>query len=119
MRISDWSSECALPIFKHEITKVGVVGTGTMASGIVQVFAQAGYDVVFVGRGEDKVAGVVAFLEKGLGRLVEKGKLDEDAKPAVLGRLTRTTSRADLATLDLVLEAIAKAPSTNPQSHQD
>src|SRR4051812_41672229 len=52
------------PQLKHEIAKVGVVGTGTMASGIVQVFAQAGYDVVFVGRGDDKVAGVIAGITK-------------------------------------------------------
>ncbi|MGZ6734767.1 MAG: 3-hydroxyacyl-CoA dehydrogenase family protein, partial [Nocardioides sp.] len=39
----------AAPELKHAIAKVGVVGTGTMASGIVQVFAQAGYDVVYVG----------------------------------------------------------------------
>ena len=40
------------PQLRHEIARVGVVGTGTMAAGIVQVFAQAGYDVVFVGRSD-------------------------------------------------------------------
>jgi 3-hydroxybutyryl-CoA dehydrogenase len=90
-----------------------------MASGIVQVFAQAGYDVVFVGRGEDKVAGVVAFIEKGLGRLVEKGKLDEDAKAAVLGRLTGSTSREDLADVDLVVEAIAEDLEIKTQLFED
>src|SRR4051812_21060369 len=53
------------PQIKHDIKTVGVVGTGTMASGIVQVFAAAGYDVVFVGRGDDKVAGVIAGISKG------------------------------------------------------
>ncbi|WP_435771710.1 3-hydroxyacyl-CoA dehydrogenase NAD-binding domain-containing protein [Nocardioides sp. SYSU DS0651] len=93
---------------KRDIAKVGVVGTGTMASGIVQVFAQAGYDVVFVGRGDDKVAGVTAFIEKGLGKLVDKGRLDEAAKDATLARLTGSTSREDLADVDIVVEAIAE-----------
>ena len=96
------------PQLKHEISKVGVVGTGTMASGIVQVFAQAGYDVVFVGRGEDKVAGVVAGITKGLDKLIERGKSDEDTKAAILGRLTGATSREALADVDIVVEAIAE-----------
>ncbi|NYG60606.1 3-hydroxybutyryl-CoA dehydrogenase [Nocardioides daedukensis] len=112
-------ADAEAPQLKHEITKVGVVGTGTMASGIVQVFAQAGYDVVFVGRGEDKIAGVVAFIEKGLGRLVEKGKLDEDTKAAVLGRLTGSTSREDLADVDLVVEAIAEDLEIKTQLFKD
>jgi len=96
------------PQLKHEITKVGVVGTGTMASGIAQVFAQAGYDVVFVGRGEDKIAGVVAGITKGLDKLIERGKSDEATKEAVLGRLTGATTREALADVDIVVEAIAE-----------
>jgi 3-hydroxybutyryl-CoA dehydrogenase len=96
------------PQLKHEITKVGVVGTGTMASGIVQVFAQAGYDVVFVGRGDDKVAGVIAGITKGLDKLIERGKSDEATKEAVLGRLTGATTREALADVDIVVEAIAE-----------
>lgn len=98
----------AAPELKHDIRKIGVVGTGTMASGIVQVFAQAGFDVVFVGRSDDKVQGVVAAIDKGLSKLVEKGRLDEDAKAATLGRLTGATTREELADVDLVVEAIAE-----------
>lgn len=96
------------PQLRHEITKVGVVGTGTMASGIVQVFAQAGYDVVFVGRGEEKIAGVVAGITKGLDKLIARGKSDEATKEAVLGRLTGATTREALADVDIVVEAIAE-----------
>ncbi len=96
------------PQLKREITKVGVVGTGTMASGIAQVFAQAGYDVVFVGRGDDKVAGVIAGITKGLDKLIERGKSDEATKVAVLGRLTGATTREALADVDIVVEAIAE-----------
>lgn len=96
------------PQLKHDIKTVGVVGTGTMASGIVQVFAAAGYDVVFVGRGEDKIAGVVAGITKGLDKLIERGKSDEDTKAAILARLTGATSREALADVDIVVEAIAE-----------
>jgi 3-hydroxybutyryl-CoA dehydrogenase len=100
--------DATAPELRREIAKVGVVGTGTMASGIAQVFAQAGYDVVVVGRSEDKTAGVVGFVEKGLAKLVEKGRIDDDARVATLARLTPSTSREDLADVDLVVEAIAE-----------
>ena len=96
------------PQLRHEISTVGVVGTGTMASGIAQVFAQAGYDVVVIGRGEDKVAGVRTFIEKGLDKAVSRGKLDEAGKAEVLGRLSGATEREALADVDLVVEAIAE-----------
>jgi 3-hydroxybutyryl-CoA dehydrogenase len=96
------------PQLRHEIATVGVVGTGTMASGIVEVFAKSGYDVLCVGRTDDKVAGVRAAIEKSLDRAIEKGKADEATKAEVLERLTGSTSREDLADVDLVVEAIAE-----------
>ena len=94
--------------FKHEIRSVGVVGTGTMASGIVEVFAKAGYEVTYVGRGDDKVAGVGARITKSLDKAIARGKLDDEGKAAVLGRLTGGTSRDRLADADIVVEAIAE-----------
>jgi len=102
------SAGAAAPVLKHDIAKVGVVGTGTMASGIVQVFAQAGYDVVYVGRGQDKLDGVVAYISKNLDRAIAKGKSTEEDKAAILGRLTGATERAALADVDIVVEAIAE-----------
>ncbi len=96
------------PQLRHEINRVGVVGTGTMASGIVEVFAKAGYDVTFVGRGDDKVAGVVAAITRSLDKAVSRGKLDEDGKAAVLARLTGATSREALSDADIIVEAIAE-----------
>jgi 3-hydroxybutyryl-CoA dehydrogenase len=96
------------PQLRHEISRVGVVGTGTMASGIVEVFAKSGYDVLYVGRTDDKVAGVRATIERSLDKAVARGKLDEATKAEVLGRLTGSTSREDLADADLVVEAIAE-----------
>jgi 3-hydroxybutyryl-CoA dehydrogenase len=109
----------AAPEFKLEIRKVGVVGTGTMASGIAQVFAQAGYDVVFVGRGEDKVNGVISVIDKGLSKLVEKEKITEDGRSDVLGRLTGSTEREALSDVDIVVEAIAEDLDIKTQLYKD
>jgi 3-hydroxybutyryl-CoA dehydrogenase len=98
----------ATPRLRHEINRVGVVGTGTMASGIVEVFAKAGYDVTFVGRGQDKIAGVVAAITKSLDKAVSRGKLDEDGRAGVLDRLTGSTEREALADADIIVEAIAE-----------
>jgi 3-hydroxybutyryl-CoA dehydrogenase len=96
------------PELRREVARVGVVGTGTMASGIAQVFAQCGHDVVVVGRSEEKLAGVTGYVTKNLDRAIERGKCDQATKATVLSRLTRTTSRTDLADVDLVVEAIAE-----------
>jgi 3-hydroxybutyryl-CoA dehydrogenase len=97
-----------LPQLKRPITAVGVVGTGTMAAGIVEVFAKSGLDVVYVGRSADKVEGVRATIEKSLDKAIQRGKLEESTKAEVLGRLTGTTTLDDLAKVDLVVEAIAE-----------
>jgi 3-hydroxybutyryl-CoA dehydrogenase len=102
------TADAPAPELRHDIATVGVVGTGTMASGIVEVFAKSGYDVVYVGRSQDKVDGVRATIEKSLDKAIARGKLDEEAKAAVLGRLTGSTSRVDLGSVDLVVEAIAE-----------
>lgn len=96
------------PQLRHEVSRVGVVGTGTMASGIVEVFAKAGHDVVYVGRSDEKVAGVRAAIEKSLDKAISRGKLDEDGKSEVLGRLTGATEREALSDVDVVVEAIAE-----------
>jgi 3-hydroxybutyryl-CoA dehydrogenase len=100
--------DSAEPAMRHEIETVGVVGTGTMAAGIVEVFAKAGLDVVFVGRSDEKVDGVIAKITKNLDKAIAKDKLDEAGKEAVLARLTGATSREALADVDIVVEAIAE-----------
>jgi 3-hydroxybutyryl-CoA dehydrogenase len=98
----------AAPTLKRPISTVGVVGTGTMASGIVQVFAQAGYDVVYVGRSAEKLDGVIRYITKNLDRAIERGKATEDDKAGVLERLTGSTEREALGGVDIVIEAIAE-----------
>jgi 3-hydroxybutyryl-CoA dehydrogenase len=96
------------PQLKRDIELVGVVGTGTMATGIVEVFAKAGYAVKYVGRSDEKVNGVKKTIERSLDKAIQRGKLDESAKDEVLGRLTGTTKLDDLADVDIVVEAIAE-----------
>jgi 3-hydroxybutyryl-CoA dehydrogenase len=96
------------PRLLRPISSVGVVGTGTMATGIVEVFATAGYDVTYVGRSPAKVEAVRAAVERSLDKAIERGKLEEGLKRDILGRLTSTTSLDDLATVDLVVEAVAE-----------
>ncbi|MDZ5662505.1 3-hydroxybutyryl-CoA dehydrogenase [Nocardioides sp. S-58] len=101
-------SEDDKPRLHHDIQLVGVVGTGTMASGIVEVFAKAGHDVVFTGRGQDKVDGVVAAITKSFDKQIQRGRATEEEKGEVLGRVRGTTSLDDLRDVDLVVEAIAE-----------
>ena len=77
------------PQLQHNIKTVGVVGTGTMASGIVEVFAKAGYDVLYVGRSQDKVDGVIAAITKNFDKQIQRGRATEDDKAAVLAKVTR------------------------------
>jgi 3-hydroxybutyryl-CoA dehydrogenase len=90
------------------VSTVGVVGSGTMATGIVEVFAKAGYDVVFVARSAEKAAKVVAGVTRSLEKGVQRGKLTEDDRDATLARVTGTTSLDDLARVQLVVEAVVE-----------
>ena len=96
------------PQMLRPVKTVGVVGTGTMATGIVEVLAKAGFPVTYVGRTPEKVAGVRAAIERSLDKAIQRGKLEESAKPEVLDRLTGSTSLDDLANVDVVVEAIAE-----------
>src|SRR3954470_17691476 len=68
----------ATPRLRHDIRHVGVVGTGTMATGIVEVFAKAGYDVLYVGRSTDKVDGVAAAITKSFDKQIQRGRASEE-----------------------------------------
>ena len=68
------------------VSKVGVVGSGTMATGIIEVFAKAGYEVTFVTRAEAKSEAVVAKITKSLDKAVGRGKLTEADRDATLAR---------------------------------
>jgi 3-hydroxybutyryl-CoA dehydrogenase len=89
-------------------TTVGVLGTGTMAAGIVEVSAKAGFDVVVRGRSRDKVEAVVAKVAKSLRRMVDKGRVTDEDMVAALARIRPVVELEDLAGCDLVIEAVAE-----------
>jgi 3-hydroxybutyryl-CoA dehydrogenase len=72
------------------------------------VFAQSGYDVVFVGRSDEKAAAVIAGITKALDKSIERGKLDEEGKTNILDRVTASTEREAFGDVDIVVEAIAE-----------
>jgi 3-hydroxybutyryl-CoA dehydrogenase len=93
---------------KQNVERVGVVGAGLMGSGIAEVSAKAGLDVLVSEVSADAAEAGRARIEKSLDRAVKKGKLDEAERDAVLGRVRVTTSLDDHADRDLVIEAIAE-----------
>ncbi|MFC1413671.1 3-hydroxyacyl-CoA dehydrogenase family protein [Streptacidiphilus sp. N1-12] len=92
----------------REVRGVGVCGSGTMATGIAEVFAKAGYRVTLVARSQEKADRALAGLAKSLERQVGKGRLSEADRDAALARVTGSGSLEDLAGADLVLEAVAE-----------
>ncbi|MBQ8222421.1 MAG: 3-hydroxybutyryl-CoA dehydrogenase [Bacteroidales bacterium] len=88
--------------------KVYVIGTGTMGAGVVQAFAQAGQPVVMKSRTQASLDKAVAKISKSLAKLVEKGKVTQEYMDSVLANITTTTSYADFADADLVIEAASE-----------
>ena len=85
--------------------KIGVLGTGTMGAGIIQVLAQNGFEVVLRARRETSVANGIATVEKNLDRLVAKEKMTADEKAAIMGRIQGSTDISIVADADLIIEA--------------
>ena len=86
----------------------GVIGSGLMGSGIAEVLAKAGLNVVVRDISDDAVAAGRARIEKSLSRGVQKGKLAQEDADAALGRMTSTVDMAALADCDLVIEAASE-----------
>jgi 3-hydroxybutyryl-CoA dehydrogenase len=91
------------------VQRVGVVGSGTMATGIVEVLAKGGYDVRYVTRAPEKVEAVRRALVVSLEKQVQRGRLDDAERDAALARVQGSTSLDDLADRDLVVEAVVES----------
>ena len=85
--------------------KIFVIGAGTMGAGIVQAFAQKGYEVIVRDIKDEFVDRGIAGINKCLTKLVSKGKITEEDKEAVLSKITGTTDLGLAADCDLVIEA--------------
>jgi 3-hydroxybutyryl-CoA dehydrogenase len=89
-----------------KIKKVGVVGGGFMGSGIVQVCAKSGYEVVLVARREQSLNRGIATIEHYLSRDVEKGRISQQDKDLTMCRIKGSVTQEDLNDRDLIIEAI-------------
>ncbi|MBT2604100.1 3-hydroxybutyryl-CoA dehydrogenase [Bacillus sp. ISL-53] len=87
------------------IQKVMVIGAGQMGSGIAQVCAMSGYEVLLHDLKDEYVEKGLGTIAKNLSRQVEKGKMESEEKDAVLSRLTSSTNLKNAAAVDLVIEA--------------
>ena len=79
-----------------------------MATGMIEVCAKSGYQVVFRARSAEKVTAVQTAVERSLDKQVQRGKLTEEKRNEVLGRITGTEALDDLADCDLIIEAVVE-----------
>ena len=91
-----------------EVKRIGVVGAGQMGSGIAQVAASAGYEVVLVDVAESFLERGLAAIRRSLGKFLEKGKITQEAHDEALGRIRTSLSLEDLKDADLIVEAIVE-----------
>jgi 3-hydroxybutyryl-CoA dehydrogenase len=90
------------------VKRVGIVGSGIMGSGIAEVAAKNGHEVVLRSRTQEKADSTVAGMEKSLAKQVEKGKLSDEDRQGTLQRVTGTSDLGELAACDLVIESIVE-----------
>ena len=88
------------------INRVGVIGAGTMGSGIAQVFAQSGFEVRLIDAASGALDRARATVEKSLAKFVEKGRLTKPDRDATLGRIIGATNLDTLSDVDYVVEAV-------------
>ncbi len=88
--------------------RVGIVGSGIMGTGIAEVCARSGVDVLLHDIDPDRASGAIDRIEASLSKAVNRGKLDADDAETALGRLTPTSTLDDLADRQLAIEAIVE-----------
>jgi len=102
-----------------EIKRVGIVGSGIMGSGIAEVAAKAGFEVILRSRSQSSADAMVASLQKSLDKQVEKGRLEESARDAALALVRGVSDLNELADCDLVIESILEDLPTKKQLFND
>ena len=91
-----------------DIKTVGVIGVGTMGSGIIQICAEAGYQVKVLARKEESIKKGKGSIEKFINKGIEKGKVTVEQKEAVLAKILWTLDKKDFADCDLIIDAAAE-----------
>jgi 3-hydroxybutyryl-CoA dehydrogenase len=90
------------------IAKLGIVGSGIMGSGIAEVAAKAGMEVVLRSRKQETADAMVAGLGKSLAKQVDRGRLEQVEADVVAGRVSATSDLGELADCDLVIESVVE-----------
>ncbi len=90
------------------VETVGILGSGIMGSGLAEVFARSGRQVIMRSRTREGAEAVIARVDKSLGRQVEKEKLSQSERELIVSAITPTDSLADLAECDLVIESVVE-----------
>ena len=90
------------------IKKVGIIGAGAMGTGIAQITAQYGYEVLIYDLKDGIIEKSIGRIEKVLSKLVVKEKIYEKQKEEILERITTTTDLEDMKDVDLVIEAVVE-----------
>ena len=107
--VEDASAPAWVPVATpRRVERVGVVGSGVMATGIVEVLARGGYDVTFVARSAGKAERVGAAVARSMEKAVQRGKLDATARTAAISQITSSVRLDDLAEVHLVIEAVVE-----------
>jgi 3-hydroxybutyryl-CoA dehydrogenase len=101
------------------IKRIGVVGSGLMGSGITEVAAKAGYEVVVRSRTQAGADATLAGLARSLDRQVEKGRLEASARDEVAGRVRAVTDLVELAGCDLVSESVVEDLATKQELFEE
>jgi 3-hydroxybutyryl-CoA dehydrogenase len=91
-----------------DISTVGILGSGIMAAGLAEVAARAGHEVVVRSRTQAAASACYGAIESGLARQVTKGKLTDEERAAILGRISPTDHLGRLAECDLVIESVVE-----------
>src|SRR5690349_2003246 len=90
------------------IKRLGIVGSGIMGSGVAEVAAKAGIDVILRSRQQETADAMVAALGKSLAKQVERGKLEEGDAKDIAGRVSATHDLHALKDCDLVIESVVE-----------
>ncbi|RIK10958.1 MAG: 3-hydroxybutyryl-CoA dehydrogenase [Acidobacteria bacterium] len=88
------------------VKRIGIVGSGIMGSGISEVCAKAGYEVVLRSRTQEKAAATLAAIEKSLAKQVERGKLEEAEREKALAAIKAVSNIKELSDCDIVIESV-------------
>ncbi len=106
--VDDGQVAATTSITPRPVQSVGVVGSGTMATGIVEVLAKGGFEVTLVARSESSLTRALAALDKSLEKAVQRGKLEAADRDAIRARVSGASSLEVLSQVDLVVEAVVE-----------